>query len=127
MSTILIVDDEPAIRLLLREALESSGHRVLEAEDGVRGLATARSERPDAVLLDMALPRLSGLEVCRRLRDDPGTASMPVLLISGVAPEAERQAGEGTGAAAVIAKPFSPAALIAQVEGALERRATFAR
>lgn len=122
MPTILVVDDEPTIRLLVRAALEGTGYRLIEASDGLSALQVALSERPDVVLLDIALPRLSGLEVCRRLKEDPATASAPVLLITGLVQEAERQAAEEVGAQAFIAKPFSPAALVSQVEDALLRR-----
>jgi two-component system alkaline phosphatase synthesis response regulator PhoP len=122
MPTILVVDDEPTIRLLVRAALEGTGYRLIEASDGLSALQVALSERPDVVLLDIALPRLSGLEVCRRLKENPATASAPVLLLTGLVQESERQAAEEVGARAFIAKPFSPAALVSHVEDALLRR-----
>ena len=119
MPLILVVDDEPAIRALLREALESSGHRVLDAEDGAAGLEVALQERPDLVLLDIRLPKLSGLDVCRWLRRNPTTASMPVLLITGLATENERQAGAEAGATGLVTKPFSPADIVSRVDDAI--------
>ena len=90
--TILIVDDEPAIRVLLDAALDGEGYRLLEAADGPSALEAARTEHPDLVLLDIGLPGLSGLEVCRRLRDEAGTAGTPVLFLTGLGREAEEEA-----------------------------------
>jgi CheY-like chemotaxis protein len=123
MPTILVVDDEPTIRVLIRAALEGTGYRLLEAADGASALQVARSQRPDLILLDIALPRLSGLEVCRRLKEDPTTAATPILLLTGLVQQAERQAAEEVGAQGFIAKPFSPAALVAQIDDTLLRRA----
>lgn len=126
MPRILIVDDEPAIRSLLRRALEDSGHHVIEADDGAAGLEQALRERPDAVLLDIALPRLSGLEVCRWLRRHRATAATPVLLITGVAAEGEQAAAQ-VGAAGCLTKPFSPAEVAARLETLLVEQTQVAR
>ncbi len=126
MATVLVVDDEPTIRVLVRAALEGTGCRILEAVDGPSALDLARGGRPDLVLLDIALPGLSGLEVCRQLNDDPATASMPILLLTGLVQQAERQAAAEVGAQGFIAKPFSPAALVGQIEDTLRRRAAIA-
>ena len=126
MPTVLVVDDEPIIRVLIRAALEGTGYGLLEAVDGVSALDVARSRRPDLILLDIALPHLSGLEVCRRLKEDPATAATPVLLLTGFVQEAQRQAGERAGADGFIAKPFSPAGLAAQIDRTLRRRAAAA-
>lgn len=123
MPTILVVDDEPTIRLLVRAALQGRGYRLLEAGDGASALQMARSERPDLVLLDIALPRLSGLEVCRRLKEEPATAATPVLFLTGFAQQAERRAADAVGGQGFIAKPFSPAALVQQIAKTLGSRA----
>jgi two-component system phosphate regulon response regulator PhoB len=115
MPTILVVDDEPAIRALIRASLAGPGWHTIEAADGESALDLAREAAPDLVLLDVALPRLSGLEVCRRLRSDPATARTPVLLLTGAAqPEAAQVGAQGC-----IGKPFSPQALLAQIRQAL--------
>ena len=124
MATILVVDDEPTIRVLVRAVLEGTAHRIVDAADGEHGLAIARCERPDLVLLDVALPRMSGLEVCARLKRDPATAAIPILLLSGLVQEPERRAAAEAGADGFIAKPFSPAALVAQIEETLRHRVT---
>lgn len=119
MPTILLVDDEPTIRYLLRASLEGRGYRLIEADDGPSALQSAQSELPDLILLDIALPGLSGLEVCHLLKDDPATATTPVFLLTGYADRAKREAAQQAGAQGFIAKPFSPAALVARIEEAL--------
>jgi len=119
MARVLVVDDEPAIRSLIRSTLERAGHTVLEAPDGPNALAAARMGHPDLVLLDVALPGLSGLDVCRRLKAGPGTAGATVLLLTGLAPAG---ASASEGAEGWIAKPFTPDGIARQVEQALRRR-----
>lgn len=123
MPTILLVDDEPTIRILVRAALEDTGYPLIEAADGITGLELARSERPDLILLDVALPRLSGLEVCRQLKEDPATADTPIFLLTGFVQQTDRQAAVDAGAEDFIAKPFSPAALVALVQDTLRNQA----
>lgn len=119
MATILVVDDEPSIRTLVRATLERAGYHVIEAADGANALHKAQSQRPDLILLDIALPQLSGLEVCRRLRARPDTAAAPVLLLTGLLQGPELQAGYSAGAQGCIAKPFTPSALVQKVGDAL--------
>jgi two-component system phosphate regulon response regulator PhoB len=119
MATILVVDDEPSIRRYLRMALERAGYQVREAEDGSGALREARQEPPDLVLLDVALPGLSGLEVCRQLRADPKTGRTPVLLLSGLSSPFERETLLATGASGWLSKPFTPMALLEHVRAAL--------
>ena len=123
MPAILVVDDQPTIRALLRAALEREGYRVLEAVDGAGALRQARSH-PDLVLLDIALPDISGLEVCRRLKADPSTASTPVLLLTGLAQPSDQRSIRAVGAAGCIEKPFSPADLVSQIRSVLRHEAT---
>jgi two-component system phosphate regulon response regulator PhoB len=119
MARVLVVDDEPAIRALIRSTLERAGHTVLEAADGPAALASAQTHLPDLVLLDVALPGLSGLEVCRRLKAEPRTAGTEILLLTGLP-----QAGASipAGAEGCIAKPFTPDGIVRRVEQALLRR-----
>ena len=126
MATILLVDDEPTIRYLLRASLEGRGYRLLEADDGLSALQLAQSELPDLILLDIALPGLSGLEVCYRLKDDPATAATPIFLLTGYVDQTDREAAERAGAQGFISKPFSPAALVARIEEALRQRPSIA-
>ena len=115
MAKILVVDDEPSIRVLIRAALEDAGHEVIEAADGPDGLALARSGGADVILLDVVLPNLSGTEVCRLLRADPSWAPAPILLLTGVEPTTPQ-----FGVAGRIYKPFRPQELLAQVDKALQ-------
>ena len=118
MATILVVDDEPAIRAFVRAALQQANHRVLEAADGVSALRLASGDGPDLVLLDIALPHLSGIEVCRRVRQEPSTSRTPVLLLTGLPDRGDQDTAEA-GAQGYLAKPFSPAQLISRVDDAL--------
>ena len=113
--SVLVVDDDERVRSLLRLALARSGLVVLEAPDGAAALDLVRRARPDLVLLDMMMPGLGGLEVCRRLRADPATRTLPVLMLSAAASEEDRRAGLESGADAYLTKPFSPRALLAAV------------
>ncbi|MEX1254612.1 MAG: response regulator [Dehalococcoidia bacterium] len=118
MATILVVDDEPAIRAFVQAALQQANHRVLEAGDGSSALRVASAEQPDLVLLDIALPHLSGIEVCRQLRREPDTSRTPVLFLTGL-PDQGAQDTAGSGAQGYLAKPFSPGQLISRVDDAL--------
>ncbi len=120
MRTVLVVDDEPAIRSYVRAALEGAGYRVLDAPDGASALELlARGERPDLILLDIALPGMNGLDLCRRLRNEPATAAIPVLLLTGL--PRERRIADQAGATGVIGKPFSPTTLGEAVDRALRQ------
>jgi len=120
---VLVVDDEPSIRTLIAAALHAQGYRVFQAADGVQAIDIAVTYRPDLILLDVALPLLSGHEVCRRLRRTPATASTPVLLLSGIASSAGAEEARSLGAQGVIAKPFALASLVRRVASELRRPA----
>jgi len=116
MTTILIVDDEPPILDLVRFTLEDAEVRVVEASDGVEALALARRLRPDLILLDVHMPRLDGLEACRKIRRDPALAQTPIVMLTAAGQEADRARGREAGADEYLTKPFSPLALLALVE-----------
>lgn len=117
--SILVVDDEPVVRALLTAALEPTGSRLVEAVDGSEALDVAWREHPDVVLLDVGLPKLSGIDVCRALKTSPTPPH--VILITG---DAQADGIEASGADGVIAKPFLPAELVDQVERAFAADAT---
>lgn len=119
MARILVVDDEPTICRLVRAALEHAGHSVIEAGDGVLGLNLAKLEQPDLILLDISLPRMSGLEVARHLREDGAVTSIPVLFLTGLVSETELDARPEAPGSSYIAKPFSPDLLVKRVAEAL--------
>ena len=116
MTTILIVDDEPPILDLVRFTLEDADVRVVEASDGVEGLAVARRVKPDLILLDVHMPRLDGLEACRQIRREPALARTPIVMLTAAGQEADRARGREAGADEYLTKPFSPLALLALVE-----------
>ncbi len=115
---ILVVDDERGIVKLARDYLEQGGYRVITAADGGTALAVARHERPDLVVLDLNLPGLDGLDVCRVLRRD---SDVPVIMLTARVDEADRLIGLELGADDYITKPFSPRELVARVRAVLRR------
>jgi DNA-binding response OmpR family regulator len=116
--TILVVEDEPQIASLVRDYLEHVGFAVLAAADGRSGLALARTRRPDAVVLDLGLPGLDGLDVVRALRRD---SAVPILILTARGDESDRVAGLELGADDYVVKPFSPRELVARIRAVLRR------
>jgi two-component system phosphate regulon response regulator PhoB len=115
MAKILIAEDEPALRELIRLTLETGRFEIVEAEDGVTAAATVRRERPDLVFLDWRMPGMSGLEVCRALRADPDTAGTKVVMVTARSQGVDRDAAMAAGVDDFIAKPFSPVSLLDKV------------
>ena len=126
MTRILLIEDDLDIADFIQRGLVYKDYDVEVAHDGEAGLEAASDKPPDLVLLDIGLPGLSGLEVCRRLRDEAGTADTPVLFLTGLGREAEEEAAATVGAQGVITKPFSPSALVKQVAQMLRRPAAAA-
>ncbi len=120
---ILIVEDEPDLVPLLTYNLEREGFRTIVARDGEEALLTAKEQLPNLILLDWMLPLVSGLEVCRQLRRNPGTRETPIIMLTAKGEEDDRVRGLNSGADDYITKPFSPAELLARVR-AVMRRAT---
>ena len=118
---VLVVEDEADIRNLVRYNLEQEGYVVAEAADGEQGLALARKQRPHLVILDLMLPGMNGLEVCRVLRGDAKTAKMPVVMLTARATEVDKVLGLEIGADDYVTKPFSPRELLARVQAVLRR------
>jgi DNA-binding response OmpR family regulator len=117
--TVLIVDDEPIVVEVLAKYLAREGFQVLTAATGDTALATAEAARPALIVLDVMLPSMDGVEVCRRLR--AGGARMPIILLTARGEEADRIAGLRTGADDYVVKPFSPAELVERVKAQLRR------
>ena len=118
---VLVVDDDPRFRTYVRTVLEDCGYDVTDVGDGVSALAAVRTRRPDAVLLDVCMPRLSGYEVCRALREEHGP-DLPVMFVSGERTESfDRVAGLMIGADDYLAKPFAADELLARLRGMLRR------
>jgi DNA-binding response OmpR family regulator len=121
-ATVLVVDDDPVIQKLLQVNFEMEDYLVLVAGDGEEGLEMAREERPDIVLLDIMMPKMNGLEVASALKGDPGTADIPIILLSAKAQGTDLQAGQDTGADEYITKPFDPLELLERVKALLDAR-----
>ena len=118
---VLVVEDEQALVELLRYNLEQAGFRVTVALDGEEALAAVRDEVPDLVLLDWMLPLMSGIEVCRQLRRQTATANLPIIMLTARGEEGDRVRGLDAGADDYVAKPFSPAELVARIRAVLRR------
>ena len=116
---ILAVDDEPHILKLVAFSLKSHGYDVLEASDGLSAIGVAQAEKPDLILLDVMMPVLDGYEACRRLKEDPATKDIPVVMLTAKAQVKEQQTGLDSGATDYVCKPFTPKDLVAQVQAIL--------
>jgi CheY-like chemotaxis protein len=114
MVSVLIADDDPPVRLLLRTILRRDGHAVLEATDGAEALRLLREARPAIAILDVEIPPPSGLDICRGVRADPDLAGIRLIVVTGSASESDAMAA---GADVYLAKPFSPSQLSAAVAG----------
>ena len=118
---ILVVEDEPDIRKLVQYNLTQERFSVLEAEDGEQALKLLQREKPNLVILDLMLPGLSGMELCKLLRQRSETAKLPILMLTAKAGEADRIVGLEMGADDYLAKPFSPREMVARVRAILRR------
>lgn len=119
IATVLVVDDEQPIVDLVRFTLEDEQVQVVEAADGVQALEVARAHRPDLVFLDVQMPRLDGLEVCRLLRREPGLEHTRIVMLTAASQEADRARGLEAGADEYLTKPFSPLKLLLLVQALL--------
>jgi phosphate regulon transcriptional regulator PhoB len=120
-SRVLIVEDEPDIRELVVHHLKREGYQVSVAASGEEALRQVQASPPDLVLLDLMMPAMNGLEVCRRLRQDPVTASLPIVMLTAKGDEVDRVLGLELGADDYVVKPFSPKELLARVRAVLRR------
>jgi len=118
---ILLVEDDANLVELIRYNLDKEGFDVVTTPDGEEALVLAEEERPDVVVLDWMIANLSGIEVCRRLRRAPETASLPIIMLTARAEEGDRVRGLETGADDYVTKPFSPRELVARVRALLRR------
>src|SRR3954452_23811459 len=118
---ILIIEDENDVTDLLALSLRKGGFKVSTAADGASGLQNARDDRPDFVILDLMLPKMSGLEVCRILKGDSATSHIPVLMLTAKAEEIDRIVGLEFGADDYVTKPFSPREIMLRIRAILRR------
>lgn len=118
---ILIIEDERDIRELVTHYLTKEGYRVESVSDGAKGLSLARTLNPDLIILDLMLPELDGLEVCKKLRADPKTVAVPIIMLTAKGEETDKIVGLELGADDYLTKPFSPKELTARVKALLRR------
>ena len=123
MSTILLAEDDPDILHMVAYKLRRAGFEVVETTDGVAALDACRREPPDLVLLDVRMPRMDGIAVCRELRAAPRTGDLPIIMLTARAREQDRELAVAAGATDYVVKPFSPRALVERVEAVLVREA----
>jgi len=122
MAKVLVVDDEPDAVELVSFNLKAAGYEVVTADDGNEAIKRARQHSPDLVLLDVMLPEVDGLEVCKLLRRDPVTSGVPIIMLTARAAEIDRVLGLELGADDYMTKPFSPRELVLRVKNLLKRR-----
>lgn len=115
MKTVLYVEDNAFNRKIVRDLLARTSYRLIEALDGEAGVATAREAVPDLIIMDIQLPKLSGLDATRQIRAEPRTAGIPIIVITSFALAGDRQKAMEAGAAAYLAKPYSPRELLAMI------------
>jgi two-component system, cell cycle response regulator DivK len=113
--TILYVEDNEFNRKIVKQLLAQTKYRLREAADGETGLRMAHAEAPDLILMDVQLPKMSGLEATRRLRADPQTAAIPIVVITSYALSGDAEKAKDAGATAYLAKPYSPRDLLAKI------------
>ena len=118
---VLVVEDDPVVRELIEWKLAAAGHEVLLADDGEAGLQRAKVDKPDAVIVDWMMPKLTGLEVCQAIRADQELADTPVLLLTARAQESDVERGYAAGVDDYLMKPFSPRELLTRLEALTHR------
>jgi DNA-binding response OmpR family regulator len=121
-STVLVVDDDPVILKLLEVNFEMEGFAVLVAHDGEEGIEVARTGKPDVIVSDIMMPKVSGLELVTALKGDPGTSKIPIILLSAKAQNADVRSGLDAGADDYVTKPFEPLDLVDRVNKLLDGR-----
>ena len=121
MALVLVADDDPDIRELVAFKLEQLGAETLSVEDGETALAMIRQRRPALAILDIAMPGLSGIDVCRMIRADPEIAHTPVLMLTARVQEQDVERGFAVGADDYVTKPFSPRELVSRIQTLLSR------
>src|SRR3954454_4167638 len=121
MTVVLVADDDADIRDLVAFKLEQVGLEVIAVEDGQTALEQARSRQPTLAVLDVSMPGLSGIDVCRMLRSDPATAGMLIIMLTARVQEQDVEGGFSAGADDYVTKPFSPRELVSRIQSRLTR------
>jgi two-component system, cell cycle response regulator DivK len=120
---ILVIEDQDDLRAILRDFLTASGYDIVEAVDGGEGVAKARSQRPDLILMDIQLPVLDGYEATRQIKADPDLAETPVIAVSSFAMKGDEEKARASGCDGYVTKPYSPVKLLGMIRGFLGQNA----
>jgi two-component system alkaline phosphatase synthesis response regulator PhoP len=119
---ILVIEDDPAISRLVDYSLRHEGYEVITAANGLEGIRKAHNEAPDLIILDVMLPGMDGFEICHRLRSEPDTAQLLILMFSAKAQEIDKNTGLKVGADDYLPKPAAPAEIVSRVAKLLEKK-----
>jgi two-component system alkaline phosphatase synthesis response regulator PhoP len=119
---ILIIEDDPATSRLVDYSLNHHGYQVITSSNGMEGLRKARTESPDLIILDVMLPGMDGFEICHRLKADPATAQIPILMFSAKAQEIDKDTGIKVGADDYLTKPSAPSEIVSRVAKLLAKK-----
>src|SRR6266571_3462936 len=120
---ILVVEDQADLRAILRDFLTASGYGIIEAVDGWDGVAKAKSERPDLILMDIQLPVLDGYEATRQIKADPNLKAIPIIAVSSFAMKGDEEKARASGCEHYVTKPYSPLQLLRVIRGFLSEQA----
>jgi two-component system cell cycle response regulator DivK len=120
---ILVIEDQEDLRGVLRDLFTSSGYIVIEAVDGAAGVARAKSDRPDIILMDIQMPIIDGYEASRQIKADPNLASVPIVAVSSFAMKGDEEKARAAGCDEYVTKPYSPIQLLRMVRGYLGNKA----
>jgi DNA-binding response OmpR family regulator len=123
-SKVLVIEDDPATTRLVDYSLRHHGYQVITAANGLEGIRKAQNEAPDLVILDVMLPGMDGFEICNRLRTNPATCKIKILMFSAKTQDADRQTGMKVGADDYLTKPAAPAEIVARVEKLLTQKSS---
>jgi two-component system cell cycle response regulator DivK len=124
MKRILVVEDQEDLRAILRDLLTATGYIVIEAVDGLEGVAKARSEHPDLVLMDIQLPALDGYDATRQIKALPGLAATPIIAVSSFAMKGDEEKARASGCDGYVTKPYSPVQLLGIIRSYLAEKAS---
>jgi DNA-binding response OmpR family regulator len=121
MTSILIIEDDPEAAHILELSLKREGYKVSIAMDGMQGLSAIQTRRPDLVLLDLMMPDIDGFEVCRRVRSNPATVNLPIIVVSARTHDADKQMANQVGANGYLTKPYRRTELLALIQARLRK------
>ncbi len=112
MSKVIVIDDEPFILMMIEDKLKKAGIKVITLRESINAMSVVKNEKPDLIILDWMMPELSGIDLCKMLKSDPETSSIPIFMLTAKGQEADEQMGLKCGITRYITKPFSPKALL---------------